>query len=427
MEAAISWCWVLGLLVSCVSAQIEWSYTQEEEPRRCLTRCDNHGEQFKWCWTSWTHWAACTPGDTDIKQTLPLASDGILCVSECGNFGGYKYDWCFTAVNPKKWAYCDAGLKVTHLSLTVDGRLCRTPCNPSIANPTCYYSYRGLAPCEPGDFPMQLPLSRSGKKCHSLCGKFGYSYNWCDTMGALCVNWDFCDENSVDKLNSVLLPKKLNPINEYSDAPVADKIKSVILATDSPRRTSPLANPNEQMQRLKLMRAMVRQQAPGMRGTVSYNHSASKVLSTAVDNVDLVHYVEARIHPRHVAADRGIDEFNGNVSRSRMVELDARKSDQATPLLAFSLGGSNDLWNMVPQSKEFIESGSLSNIEAKVMEKVRTLTDPRHYVNWEMFVRYASLHKGVKRPTSYVIWFFTCDEEGKILNEQLSVAELVDY
>lgn len=237
-----------------------------------------------------------------------------------------------------------------YLSLAKNGKLCTGKCDSvSRRCPTLGDDYEY---CTPGDLPMDLPVTRGGKKCSSLCGKYVPM-----DMGS-----DYCTVASTGELSSCVGGNSIEYLNGLDVHTTTQLTGACQLRPNILRIISQQAKPKTKKR--------IRRQGKGYElfcafkpwlkdffidhgpdilerlyetytTSVQAGQDGSSSDTTCVRSIDesdriRIHKIIKKNNKRYLGTQATV--FDPRLAAMRMRELDARNDDVSGPLLAFSLG-----------------------------------------------------------------------------------------
>jgi len=85
-------------------ASIHFIHCVKWNDDECMTDCILDKDYY-YCWKDSSDWKMCIPYKTSTEVYYPTNTDNKWCTTRCGYFGS-SYEWCYTDAKFKDWDYC---------------------------------------------------------------------------------------------------------------------------------------------------------------------------------------------------------------------------------------------------------------------------------------------------------------------------------
>nr|QOE77907.1 parasitoid killing factor 1 [Spodoptera exigua] len=357
-------------------------YNWHHETRKCMSRCERFGNYPElWCVNEDDWWKCIKDIPRNVTRKVPASTkyQYYHCLDACSD------GWCY--IYPSSWEYCDPSKTVFVTdNPTTEGTRCETRCGAvSEKSFKCYDTNKNFVNCYPSPDGTKIL-----KSFHKYVEERKHTFNddgkliSCNTLFRKRRDDDYYDVD-VDDIDTLELESIFDAHNSVEE--MAIRLEN-IFTTETIREVSDYRSAN-----------------PILRYTV-------RIVPTAFDQPQIILplVVRARYstYTRPTAARSSVfDEIN-YINQAPRPGLDDHGH-----IAQYSLGGTNDPYNIVPQSTALNRGGPWGRLERIIRDYIRT--HPTGTVDHIVVINYDFTRS--YRPTSFAIRVRFYDGRGNLVNE----------
>ena len=305
-------------------------------------------------------------------------------------------------------------------SVIWDDEECMTPCvltKPSLLgslNWYCYTDWRHTKSCIPGQENNEVyyPSRLKGVWCSSRCGYFGSGYEWCFITDN---KWAKCDSTNSRIINNTVL---FRVTNRLYPAKERDRWKNSVCLR--PLNATRRSRDNSHSEVNDLTRQILSNTRDYSLHILNNPYSSivdySTIAAPSIPNLaDLELTVRIRAVIRSSHLNRPRPDMPSSL-RTLMVNLNADDQDDRGHIIALSLGGTNEPFNVVPQycgtNRRVSSTSHWWTFENEMRRFINQHV--RNYVEIQVIVVYGGNLLESRRPTGFYLQAIFHNFDGSI-------------
>lgn len=384
------------LLYFCIIARNSVAQQQTyywEDGHQCISDCAYKGKDYKWCWTTDGSWRKCSNSLARNRDTTGYKTiHGYDCVSECDKFGS-DYYWCATDTsmeNGLKWDKCSRTA-----GYSVYGKLCFNNCER-----------------------QSHFLERNAFSCNVKTSNYYYLDELCSTVA----------ESQTQDMHKCQVPIKWLPTAGYDPLRYRRSIDDIISdVVESCRSNNHAAS---SMNRITdRVNQLMRDIGPGIGQTnelipsSSSTNAVTRVIRRLIaPNIYRTEYLNATITRDHLRRGAPRQAFVGRCTSSIYMRnnLDLQEGDKRGHLLADSLGGPMESYNLVSQAREVNRGRGLDSGWFQMERLMREYFETGRpgaaggYINYCVSVAYDNSSNQPNRPYQFSVIVAFRESDGSL-------------
>jgi len=248
---------------------------------------------------------------------------------------------------------------------------------------------------------VYYPTNNNGW-CVSRCGYFGSNYEWCFTNSKL-TRWDYCsstNNNVLNRNNFIKIERNLK-LECSTQNTTLRKIRGVDLLNYGVNDLTNVILRNEQTYQNRI----INNQDTSITGYSTINAPLGS------GNIELTVRIRALIRFRHLQPRTSMP----NSLNTLIENLDARNGDERGHLIAATLGGNNEPYNIVPQyrgtNRRYGSTSHWYTVENEIRNFINR--DNNNYVSIQIVVLYGNIITS-RRPTGFYLQAIFYNGDGTI-------------